>query len=207
MTVDGAPREDIIGNAAFASSVRAMPYNKETGVQNNSRCQHARQTRVIHPLIAAIMIAIACASPLAIAQNKPYDNAADVTDMQALRATVKADKRGFVASMLSLTSTEAKRFWPIYDAFQRNLEMNSRRRVVALEGLLFRDKVMTNLAAKNLVTELMAVDEAEVKARHRLRNRLMRALPPMKAARYLQIEDKIQAVRDYDVASTVPLIH
>ena len=172
-------------------------------MQNNSRCQPTMPTRIVHPLIAMIMLCIALAAPIARAEDK----AADVTDMQALRAAVKTDKRAFVASMLSLTSTEAKRFWPIYDAFQRNLEMNSRRRVVALEGLLFRDKVMTNLAAKNLVAELMAIDEAEVKARHRLRNRLMRALPPMKAARYLQIEDKIQAVRDYDVATTVPLIH
>jgi hypothetical protein len=120
---------------------------------------------------------------------------------------VKADKHAYVASLLPLTSAEAKRFWPIYDAYQRNLEASSRRRVVLLEGLMFPDKAVTNLAARNLVTELMAIDEADVKARHRLRNRLMRALPPIKAARYLQLEDKIQAVRDYDIASTIPLIH
>jgi hypothetical protein len=28
----------------------------------------------------------------------------------------------------------------------------------------------------------------------------------MKAARYLQLEDKIRAMRDYDIAATVPLI-
>jgi len=175
-------------------------------VQKVPRRQPALRA-LIHPLIAAITIAIALAAPMSAAQESAQHKAGDVTDMQALRAAVKADKRGYVASMLSLTSAEATRFWPIYDAFQRNLETNSRRRIVALEGLLFRDKVMTNLAAKSLVTELMAIDEAEVKARHRLRNRVMRALPPTKAARYLQLEDKIQAVRDYDVASTVPLIH
>jgi Spy/CpxP family protein refolding chaperone len=111
-----------------------------------------------------------------------------------------------VASTLDLTSAEAKRFWPIYDTYQRNLDLTSRRRVVALEGLLSRDRSMTNLAARNVITELMAVDEAETRSRHTLRNRLMRALPPIKAARYLQLEDKLQAIRDYDVASTVPLI-
>jgi hypothetical protein len=55
------------------------------------------------------------------------------------------------------------------------------------------------------------VDEAEVKARRTLQNRLMRAvpsriLPPKKAARYLQLESKIRAVQAYDVAATVPLI-
>jgi hypothetical protein len=153
-------------------------------------------------LIAACLALAALAAPLALGEGK----ADDVTDMQALRAAVKADKRALVASTLKLTDAEAKRFWPIYDTFQRNLDMNSRRRVIAVEGLLFRDKPMTNLAAKNVITELMTVDEAEVKARHTLRRRLMRALPPIKAAQYLQLEDKIQAVQDYDIAATVPLI-
>jgi Spy/CpxP family protein refolding chaperone len=150
-----------------------------------------------------LLITAALGAPLVSAQ----DRAADVTDMQALRDVVKTDKRAYVASVLSLTDAEAKRFWPIYDAYQRTLNETSRRRVVALEALLFRDKAMTNMAAKNLITELMAVDDAEEKARMRIRNRLMRALPAIKAARYLQLEDKIQAVRDYDLASTIPLIH
>ena len=143
---------------------------------------------------------------LSISNAFGQPKAADLTDMAALRAAAKGDKQAFVASTLALTPDEAKRFWPIYDAYQRNLDMNSRRRVVAVEGLLFRDTEMTNLAAKNLITEMMAVDEAELKARRTLRNRLMRALPPLKAARYLQLEEKLQAVRDYDIASTVPLI-
>jgi hypothetical protein len=160
------------------------------------------EKRIVHPLVIAMILGTALAAPLARAEDK----AEDVTNMKALRDAIKTDKRAYIASMLSLTSTEGKRFWPIYDAYQRNLEETSRRRIVALEGLLFHDRAMTNLAAKNLITELMAVDEAEVKARLRLRNRLMRALPPIKAARYLQLEDKIQAVRDYDEASTVPLL-
>jgi hypothetical protein len=153
--------------------------------------------------LVTVLLAIASfAAPVAWGADTP----ADVTDMQALRAAIKADKKAFVGVNLRLTDPEAKRFWPIYDTYQRNLDATSRRRVIAVEGLLFRDKPMTNLAAKNLVTELMAVDEVELKARRTLRNRVMRALPPLKAARYLQLEEKIQAMRDYDIASTVPLI-
>lgn len=153
-------------------------------------------------VVVASTVVVVSAAPIALAQ----DQAADVTDMQALRAALKSDKKTFVASALKLTDAEGKKFWPIYDSFQRNLEVTSRRRVVAVEALLFHDKPMTNLGAKNLITELMAVDEAEVKARRTLRNRVMRALPPLKAARYLQLEDKFQAVQEYDIASTVPLI-
>jgi hypothetical protein len=141
------------------------------------------------------------------AAARAVDNVGPLTDMQALRAAAKNDKRALVSRALDLSPAEAKRFWPIYDDYQRDLEGWSRRRVVALEGVLFRDADITNPAAKNLVKELMLADEAEIKARRTLRKQVMRVLPAVKAARYLQLEDKLQSIRDYDIASTVPLVH
>ena len=34
----------------------------------------------------------------------------------------------------------------------------------------------------------------------------MRALPPKKALRYLQLEAKIRAVQAYDIAQAIPLV-
>ena len=120
-------------------------------------------------LFAAAMIAAPCASA--------EDKIADVTDMQALRAAVRADKKAFVASTLKLTPAEEKKFWPIYDEYQRNLDMTNRRRVVAIQQL--------NRLMRAVPT---------------------RILSPKKAARYLQLESKIRAVQAYDVAATVPLL-
>jgi len=147
------------------------------------------------------------AAPMAIAEG----NAADATDMQALRTAVRADKKAFVASTLKLTDAEAKRFWPIYDNYQRAVDSANQRRVVAVEGLIALDKPISDLYAKSLANDLIAADEAEIKARRTMHNRLMRGvptrvLPPKKAARYLQLEAKIRAVLAYDVASTIPLI-
>ena len=153
--------------------------------------------------VAAVLFAIvSMVAQCAFAEDK----IADVTDMQALRNAVRADRKAFVASTLKLTNAEAKRFWPAYDAYQRTLDMANRRRVVAVESLIARDKPVTDLYARNLANELVASDETEVKARRTLHNRVMRALPPTKAARYLQLESKIRAVQAYDIAATIPLI-
>ncbi len=153
--------------------------------------------------MAAMLFAVAAfAAPIAWAEDK----IADVTDMQALRNAVKTDRRAFVAATLKLTDAQAKRFWPAYDAYERTLDMANRRRVVAVEGLIARDKPVTDLYARNLANELIASDEAEVKARRTLHNRVMRALPATKAARYLQLESKIRAAQAYDIAATIPLI-
>ena len=66
---------------------------------------------------------------------------------------------------------------------------------------------MSDLYARNLATELMQADEAEIKARRTLQNKLMRVLPPRKAARYLQLESKIRAVEAYEIAAALPLVN
>jgi Spy/CpxP family protein refolding chaperone len=153
-------------------------------------------------VVAILFVIASLLAPSVLAQDK----SGDVTDMQALRAAIKSDKKAFVASTMNLTSAEAKRFWPIYDAYQRSADVGNRRRALAIEAVIAKDQSLSNLYARNLANELIANDESEIRARRTLHNRIMRALPPNKAARYLQLESKIRAVQDYDIAATIPLI-
>jgi Spy/CpxP family protein refolding chaperone len=153
-----------------------------------------------------LLASLFAAAVLATQSAWPEDKIADVTDMQALREAVRADKKALVASTLKLTDAEAKKFWPLYDAYQRDLDLANRRRTVAMIGLVTLDKPLTDLYARNLANELIAADEVEIKSRRTLHNRVMKALPAKKAARYLQLEAKIRAYQAYDVATTIPLI-
>ena len=146
-------------------------------------------------------------APQAPAAAQPAaGGAGDSVDMQALRNAAKTDKKAYVASMLKLTPKEEKRFWPLYDAYQAALNLANQQRAVTLNGMLSRDEPMTNAYAKQVAAAGLTADETESRARRRLYTRLMRALPAEKAARYLQLENKIRAVQDYDLASTIPLI-
>src|SRR5215510_13862920 len=44
------------------------------------------------------------------------------TNMEILIQKIRADKKLLVASNMELTDTEAKRFWPLYDAYQKELD-------------------------------------------------------------------------------------
>jgi Spy/CpxP family protein refolding chaperone len=153
-------------------------------------------------LSAAILALVAAVAPAQPAQAA----AADFTDMQALRQAVKTDKRALVASTLDLTPSQAKKFWPIYDTYQRSVDTLGRTRAVSAEQLLSSDRDMSNLAAKEMALRNMQADEAEMKARRKMYNAVMRALPAAKAARYVQLEQKIRAVQAYDIAQAFPLV-
>lgn len=153
--------------------------------------------------VSAVVCAwLLLAAPMTLAQG----NAADAADMQALRNAVRADKKALVASTLNLTEAEAKKFWPIYDGYQRSLDLINRQRVLAVEGVIALDRPISDPLARTLSNQLIAADEAEIKARRTMHNKVMKALPPKKAARYLQLESKIRAFQAYDVALVIPLV-
>jgi len=150
---------------------------------------------------AAILVAATAASPIAYAQ----DTAAAVADLQAMQQAARKDKRALVNEKLQLTPDEAKKFWPIYDNLQRDLSRLNRERNLALETLASRDRPVSDAYAKQIVNDLMTTEEQEVKALRKAANATMRALPPRKAARYMQLENKLRAVQDYEIAVAFPL--
>jgi Spy/CpxP family protein refolding chaperone len=118
----------------------------------------------------------------------------------------RKDKRALVADKLQLTPAEAKKFWPVYDNLQKELTRLNRERNVALEVLANRDRPPSDVYAKQVVNDLMSIEEQEVKAMRKAANASMKALPPRKAARYMQIENKLRATQDYEIAVAFPLV-
>ena len=138
------------------------------------------------------------------------DLGTDIDDIQTKYDLLLADeiraRQSIVASTLQLGDAEAKKFWPIYADFQRDLDAADRQRTRAVEGVIALNKPMSELYARNLARDLMAADEAERRARRTMQNRVLKALPATKAVRYVQLESKIRAVNAYDVAATIPLV-
>ena len=151
---------------------------------------------------AALMMIMFGFAPLSLAQDKPADN------MQILRDKIKADKKLVVATNMELTESEAKDFWPIYDAYQKDLRKINQRIAKLLESYAddFRGKSLTDDKAKQLIDEALAIEQAEADLKSTYAPRLGKVLPVKKVARYLQIENKIRAVIKYDIAQGVPLV-
>lgn len=152
-------------------------------------------------LTLAALIAIWVVSP-AMSQDKPADN------MQILRDKVKADKKLLVAVNMDLTESEAKGFWPVYEAYQKDLAAINQRIAKLIESYAadYRADTITDEKAKKLTAELVAIEKAEAEFRASYVPKLSKVLPPKKVARYLQIENKIRAAIRYDLAEEIPLV-
>ena len=152
-------------------------------------------------LVTVFAISTCLAAP-AMAQT------AGTTNMDILRQKIKADKKLVVAENLKLTDAEGAAFWPVYDAYQKDLQAINQRMTAAI--LAYADAYnkgpVTNEVAKKLLDEAVAIDEAEVKLKSSAVPKILAVLPATKAARYIQIENKIRAVVRYELAANIPLV-
>ena len=130
------------------------------------------------------------------------------TNMQILLDKVKADKKLVVAGNMDLTEPEGKAFWPIYDAYQKDLQVINERigKTILAYAEAYNNKSLTNAQAQQLTDEVLAIDQDEITLRKTYAARLGRAIPGTKVARYLQIENKIRAAIRYDLAAGIPLV-
>jgi len=147
-------------------------------------------------------LALTLAVP-ALAQTQPTS-----TDMQTLAARVKADKKALVAQNMELTDAEAASFWPIYDAYQRDLQGINDRMVATIGEYAdaYNKGPVDNATAKKLLHEFLAIGKAESKLQQTYVPKLEKVLPETKVARYIQIENKIRAVVHYELAARIPLV-
>ena len=129
-------------------------------------------------------------------------------NMEILRQKVKADKKLVVAANLMLTDAEGTAFWPVYEAYQKDLQQINQCMAAVIESYAsaYNKGPVANDVAKKLLDESVAIDDAEVKAKSALAPKVLGVLPATKAARYIQIENKIRAAIRYELAAGIPLV-
>ena len=150
--------------------------------------------------LVVFMVTTGLGAVPALAQDKPADN------MQIVREKARADKKLVIAETMGMTETEAKVFWPVYDAYQKDLVKLNDRTLKLINDYADNYFTMSDQAAKKLMDEYMAIETERLKIRQSYLPKFRQVLPEMKVLRYYQLENKIQAVVDYEVAAIIPLV-
>ncbi len=149
--------------------------------------------------ILALVVCAVFAAPT-LAQEKLADT------MELVRDKARADKRQFVADNLELTEAEARAFWPVYERYQRDLQAINTRIASLIRDYGKNSETMSNELADRLITEAVQVEVERTKLAESYLPSFQKALPGKKLARYYQLETKIRAVFNFDLATEIPLV-
>jgi hypothetical protein len=157
--------------------------------------------KVENYLIALVLVmALIGFAGYAAAQDKPADN------MDLVKEKIRTDKKLFIATNLQLTESDAKDFWPVYDAYQAQLGKLGDREIKLINEFAANYETMSDDVAKNLLDDSLSIDSDHLKLRQSYLSKFRGVLPDKKVARYYQLESKIDAVLEYEMARRIPLV-
>ena len=149
---------------------------------------------------------IAVMSIFAVAAFSPAQADGEIDAMiDELRGQIDDQRRMIVEANLILTSDQKEDFWKTFDEYHADRSELMDERVAILTD--YRDNYigMTNEKSEDILKESIKLQKDIVDLKDKYRSKFVKVLLPRGALRYYQIENKIDATVNYDIASIVPL--
>ena len=159
----------------------------------------------MRPRIAAIgpatLIVLATAlSGFAIAQQS-----APPSQKQLDFAAIQASRRAAVSEAMALTPEEAKSFWPVYDAYEVKMDAVEKRHVEEVQAFAKAYQNLTEQDAKAKLDEVVAIQQARLDTQKAFIPKFRAAISQIKTTRFFQIDNKMHAMVQCEIAKMVPL--
>ncbi|MCX5905510.1 MAG: hypothetical protein NTV89_19035 [Proteobacteria bacterium] len=151
-------------------------------------------------------LVIASALMLLVLGTLPVKAEEKTGSMEALRDAIQADKKAYIAQYLQLTQAEGKEFWPYYNSYQFDLQKTNDRMVKLINDYAKTFKDMSDQDAITMVDTYLAIERDQLKLKELYFRTLCKTLPARKVTRYMQLENKINAMVRFELAKKIPLI-
>jgi hypothetical protein len=146
-----------------------------------------------------IAFALLVAASSAFAQ----DDLADWTQM--LKQDLRTTKKEIITKgMITFTDEEAKRFWPIYDAYNAELGNFVDARVALLKAYSDEYDSMTDEKANDLLARRLSIEKQRAALDEKYRSKFATALSPRRLVRFYQIEHQLDVLIELQASAAVP---
>jgi hypothetical protein len=120
-------------------------------------------------------------------------------------AAARAQRKATVGANMNLSADEASRFWPVYDAYEKKMDSVEDRHVKELKDFAAKYNSFTDADAKKKLDEVLAIQQARLDVQKEFVPQFRNAVSQVKVTRFYQIDNKIQALIQCDIAQLVPL--
>jgi hypothetical protein len=151
-------------------------------------------TRLV--LIFALLVAVS-------APAFPQDDLAEYAQM--LKEDLRATKKDWITKgMITFTDEEAKRFWPIYDAYNAELGNFVDARVALIKAYADDYDNMTDEKASDLLNRRLSIEKQRALLDEKYRPKFATALSPRRLVRFYQIEHQLDLLIELRASAAVP---
>jgi hypothetical protein len=127
-------------------------------------------------------------------------------DIEAARTIMSTERKILIMREMNFTPQEAEAFWPLYDEYVLARRTIGDMRVKVITDYAATYQTMTNEKARQLADESLDYETKKLKLKKKYIKKFRKALSEIKVVRYFQLESKLDAIIDFDLASQIPLM-
>ena len=134
-------------------------------------------------------------------------SAQTATDIALTRAQIQTERQAIIADAMKLTEDESLAFWPAYRDYRVDMARLGDRLVKVITEFAAADAKLTDEQATRLLDEYLDIKAKEVSVKKKHVGVFRKLLPAPKVTRFFQLENKLDAVVNFELAATIPLTH
>jgi hypothetical protein len=152
--------------------------------------------------VAAVLLALSLFCSAAQAQTE------DTIDyrINALRADLRADKADIIKEAMQLKPAEEKAFWPVYKEYESELSKANDNLVDLVKTYANEFGSLTDQDAKQLTEKAFEVQQKKLDIRKKYFPRFSKATSPLTAAKFFQLENRLELLFNVKLASDLPAL-
>ncbi len=156
--------------------------------------------------IVALLLSLLCGAQLMAQTTGPVAGASN--EMSDARALLISGREDIVREEMRFSEDEAATFWPLYNSYQADMRVVNDRYASLLTSYLdaYRAGTVSEAMADQIVDDYLEIQNEILKIKKNYLADFRKALPARKAARFYQLENKMQAEMESQLALIVPLI-
>jgi hypothetical protein len=154
----------------------------------------------------ALLMFVFAISGVALAQRETATGVSVQTDIELLRRDLRSEKKKIIAANLPLTEEEAIRFWPLYDQYVAEMAKHNTDFYAVIKDYAANQKTLTDEQANSMIKRWSDIQVEQAKTRQKYVPIIQKVLPGKKAALFFQIDRRLYAAMDIQVASEIPLV-
>jgi hypothetical protein len=153
-----------------------------------------------------MMLAFTVSQTSAFAQRETASGVEVEKDLNLLRRDIKADKKKLIAANLPLTADEATKFWPVYDEYVAEMSKAYDEFYGVIKDYAANQKTITDAQASSMIKRWADIQVRQARTRQKYIPLVEKTIAGKKAALFFQIDRRLYALMDMQVAGQIPLV-
>lgn len=155
-------------------------------------------------LAIAILLLFGTCAKLCISQS----NQASVdSQLESLRADLRADHVALVTEAMQLSEQESKLFWPVYRKYETEMAAVNDKRLTMIKSYNEKYEKLSNGDARAIIEQGLDLAAQRLDVKKKYANEFLGAgLSALTVARFLQLENRLDLIVDLVIAAELPAV-